>query len=59
MRTTHDSLAGRHYCIEGIFWGDDAEGMMLYLRAQGVSPGDIAKALERVAQAGGYTSEQA
>jgi hypothetical protein len=54
MRTIHIFQAGRDYCIDGIFWGDDEEGVMTYLRAQGVSPDEITKALAGVAQAGGY-----
>ena len=30
--------AGRDYFIDGIFWGDDEEGVILYLKAKGVSP---------------------
>jgi len=45
--------AGRHYFIDGSYWGDDAEGVSMYLRAKGVAPDEIAKALEGVAQAGG------
>ena len=54
MRTIHVFQAGRDYFIDGIFWGDDEEGVMLYLRAQGMSPDEIAKALAGVAQDGGY-----
>jgi len=42
MRTIHVSQAGRHYFIDGIYWGDDEEGVMLYLSAKGVSPTDRA-----------------
>ncbi len=58
MRTIHVLQSGRNYFIDGIYWGDDAEGVMMYLRAKGVSPDDIAQALERVAQAGGYIIQQ-
>ncbi|HJY83044.1 MAG TPA: hypothetical protein VKK81_18425 [Candidatus Binatia bacterium] len=58
MRTIHVLQAGRDYFIDGIFWGDDAEGVMLYLSAKGVSPDEIAKALATVAQAGGYRIQQ-
>jgi len=58
MHTIHVSQAGRDYFIDGIFWGDDAEGVMMYLRAKGISPDDIVKALEGVAQAGGYLIQQ-
>ena len=54
MRTIHVLQAGPDYFIDGIFWGDDAEGVMLYLRAKGVSPDEIAKALAGVAQVGRY-----
>ena len=59
MRTIHVLQAGRDYFIDGIFWGDDEEGVVMYLRAQGVSPEEIAQALEGVAQAGGYLIQQA
>jgi hypothetical protein len=58
MRTIHVFRAGRDYFIDGIFWGDDEEGVILYLRAQGVSPDDITKALEEVAQTGDYLIQQ-
>jgi len=54
MHTIHVSQAGRNYFIDGIYWGDDEEGVMLYLSAKGVSPDEIVKALAGVAQAGGY-----
>ena len=54
MRTIHVLRAGRNYFIDGIFWGDDEEGVILYLRAKGVSPDEITKALAEVAQAGRY-----
>ena len=54
MRTIHVLRSGRNYFIDNIFWGDDEEGVLLYLRAQGVSPDDITKALAAVAQAGRY-----
>ncbi len=43
MRTIHVFQAGRHYCIAGISWGDDAEGVMMYLRAKSMSPDEIVK----------------
>jgi hypothetical protein len=58
MRTIHVSQASRHYFIDGIYWGDDVEGVLLYLRVIGVSPDEIAKALEGVAQAGTYMIQQ-
>ncbi len=59
MRTIHVLQAGRDYFIDGIFWGDDEEGVVMYLRAKGVSPDEIAQALEGVAQAGDYLIQQA
>ena len=58
MRTIHVYRSGRDYFIDGIFWGDDAEGVMLYLSAKGVSPDEIAKALAAVAQTGSYRIQQ-
>jgi hypothetical protein len=58
MRTIHVFRAGRDYFIDGIFWGDDEEGVILYLRAKGVSPDDITKALEEVVQTGDYRIQQ-
>jgi hypothetical protein len=58
MRTIHVLRSGRNYFIDGIFWGDDEEGVILYLRAKGVAPDKIAKALAEVAQAGRYLIQQ-
>jgi hypothetical protein len=58
MRTIHVLRSGRSYFIDGIFWGDDEEGVIQYLKAKGVSPDDIAKALDEVAQTGGYVIQQ-
>jgi hypothetical protein len=58
MHTIHLFQTGRDYFIDGIFWGDDEEGVRLYLSAKGVSPDEIAKALAGVAQAGGYLLQQ-
>jgi hypothetical protein len=58
MRTIHVSQAGRNYFIDGIYWGDDAEDVMLYLRAQGIVADEITKALAGVAQTGGYLIAQ-
>ena len=55
MRTIHVFQAGRDYFIDGIFWGDDEEGVMTYLREKGIAPDEIAKVLAGVAQAGGYS----
>jgi hypothetical protein len=54
MRPIHILRSGRDDFIDGLYWGDDEEGVRLYLQAKGVSPDDITKALEGVAQAGGY-----
>jgi hypothetical protein len=59
MRTIHVYRSGRDYFIDGIFWGDDEEGVMMYLRAQGVSPDEITKVLAEVAQAEGCLIKQA
>ena len=54
MRMIHVYQSGRDYFIDGIYWGDDEEGVILYLRAKGVSSDEITKALAAVAQAGRY-----
>ena len=58
MRTIHVLRSGRTYFIDGIYWGDDEEGVIMYLRAKGVAPDDIAKALAGVAQTGGYLIQE-
>jgi len=58
MRTIHVLRSGGNYFIDGIFWGDDEEDVILYLKAKGVSPDDITKALAEVAQAGRYLIQQ-
>ena len=52
MRTIHVYRAARDYFVDGIYWGDDEEGVMIYLRAKGVLPEAITKALKQVAQEG-------
>jgi hypothetical protein len=52
MRTIQVYRAARDYFVDGIYWGDDEEGVMIYLRAKGVLPDAITKALEQVAQEG-------
>jgi hypothetical protein len=52
MRTIHVSRAARDYFVDGIYWGDDAEGVRFYLRATGVPPDAITKALAQVEQEG-------
>lgn len=58
MRTIHILWSGRNYFIGGIYWGDDEEGVILYLRAKGVSSEEITKALAEVVQTGGYVIQQ-
>ena len=58
MRTIHILRSGRNYFIDGIFWGDDEEGVMTYLREKGITPDEITKALAAVAQAGRYLIQQ-
>ena len=38
MRSIHVYRSARDYFVDGIYWGDDEEGVMLYLRAKGVPP---------------------
>ena len=52
MRTIHVYRAARDYFVDGIYWGDDEEGVRLYLRAKGVLPETITQALDQVAQEG-------
>jgi len=52
MLSIHVSRSARDYFVDGIYWGDDEEGVILYLRAKGVPPDDITKALEQIAQEG-------
>jgi len=58
MRTIHVYQSGRDYFIDGIYWGDDEDGVMMYLRAKGVAPDEITKALAGVAQTGGYLIQE-
>jgi hypothetical protein len=58
MRTIYVLRSGGNYFIDGIYWGDDEEGVILYLRAKSVSPDDITKALAQVAQTGEYLIQQ-
>jgi hypothetical protein len=58
MRMIHVLRTGRDFVIDGLYWGDDEEGVCRYLKEQGVSPDDITKALEQVAQTGGYLIQQ-
>ena len=52
MRTIHVYRAAREYFVDGIYWGDDAEGVRFYLAVTGVPPDQITKALAQVAQEG-------
>jgi hypothetical protein len=57
MRTIHVYRAAHHYFVDGIYWGDDAEGVQFYLQVTGVPPEEITKALAQVEQQGTYTVE--
>ena len=57
MRAIYVLQAGRHYFMNGSYWGDAAEGVLMYLRAKGVSSDEIAK--QGVAQAEGSRIQQA
>jgi len=52
MRTIHVYRAAHNYFVDGIYWGDDEEGVRFYLRVTGVPPDEITKALEQIAQEG-------
>ena len=54
MRTIHVLRSARDYFIDGIYWGDDEDGVVTYLQAKGVAPDEITQALAGVAQAGAY-----
>ena len=53
MRTIHVLRSGRNYFIDGICWGEDEEGVMLYLSGTGIAPDAITQALAGVALVGG------
>ena len=57
MRTIHVYRAAHNYFVDGIYWGDDAEGVKFYLQVTGVPPEEITKALAQVEQTGTYTVE--
>ena len=44
MRTIHVYRAAHNYFVDGIYWGDDAEGVRFYLQVTGVPPDAITKA---------------
>jgi hypothetical protein len=52
MRTIHVYRAARNYFVDGIYWGDEEEGVKFYLEVTGVPPEEITKALEQIAQEG-------
>jgi hypothetical protein len=52
MRTIHVYRAARNYFVDGIYWGDDEEGVKFYLEVTVVPPDEITKALEQIAQEG-------
>ena len=52
MRTIHIYCAARNYFVDGIYWGDEEEGVKFYLEVTGVPPEEITKALEEIAQEG-------
>ena len=58
MRTIHVFRSGGNYFIDGIYWGDDEEGVIMYLRTKGVTPENITQALERVRREGTYIVQQ-
>jgi len=58
MRTIHIYRAARNYFVDGIYWGDDEEGVKFYLEVTGVPPDEITKALEEIAQEGASMIQQ-
>jgi hypothetical protein len=58
VRTIMVVKSGRDYFIDGIFWGDDEEGVRRYLQAKGVSPAEIVQAVAEVVQTGRSTIQQ-
>ena len=58
MRTIHIYRTARNYFVDGIYWGDDEEGVRFYLQGTGVPPDEITKALEQVAQEGASLIQQ-
>jgi hypothetical protein len=52
MRTIHVYRAARNYFVDGIYWGNEEEGVKFYLEVTGVPPDEITKALEEIAQEG-------
>jgi hypothetical protein len=58
LRTIHVYREARNYFVDGIYWGDDEEGVRFYLEVTGVPPDQITKALAQVARAGTSTIRQ-
>jgi len=52
MRTIYVYRVARNYFVDGIYWGDEEEGVRFYLEVTGVPPDEITKALEQIAQEG-------
>ena len=52
MRTIYVYRAARNYFVDGIYWGDNEEGVRFYLEVTGVPHDEITKALEQIAQEG-------
>jgi hypothetical protein len=52
LRTIHVYRAAREYFVDGIYWGDEAEGVRFYLAVTGVPHDQITQALAQVAQEG-------
>jgi hypothetical protein len=52
LRTIHVYRTARDYFVDGIYWGDDEEGVKFYLAVTGVPSDEITKALEEIAQEG-------
>ena len=59
MRTIYVYRTARNYFVDGIYWGDEEEGVRFYLRVTGVPPDKITKTLAQVAQEGVATIQQA
>ena len=57
MRTIHVYRAAHNYFVDGIYWGDDAEGVRFYLQVTGVPSEEITRALAQVEQEGTSTVE--
>jgi hypothetical protein len=52
MHTIHVYRVAREYFVDGIYWGDDEEGVLHSLQTKGVPPDTIAKTLEQIEQQG-------